>query len=132
MKVINHDSRPHEEWRLGVDTVMLVSASEGAAQLCIFEQYCEPGLGAPTHLHAVEEVLTVVEGEAEIWLADDRRKVRTGESVIVPAGQWHGFKNLLDTTLHVRAILASSVFEASYVDRNELSRRYLPPGVSPP
>jgi hypothetical protein len=27
-----------EQWRLGVETRMLVSARNGAAQLCIFEQ----------------------------------------------------------------------------------------------
>ena len=106
MKVIRHESQPHEEWRPGVDTVMLVAAPEGSSQLCIFEQYCAPGLGAPTHLHAVEEVLTVVDGQAEIWLGDERSNVATGSSVIIPAGHWHGFRNIGTTTLHVRAILA--------------------------
>ena len=31
-----------EQWRLGVETRMLVSASNGAAQLCIFEQWIAP------------------------------------------------------------------------------------------
>ena len=45
----------------------------GAAQLCIFEQWVAPGAGAPTHSHPVEEVLTVREGEAEMWI--DERSV---------------------------------------------------------
>ena len=129
MKVINHSQQNREDWREGVTTVMLVSAETGASQLCIFEQYCAPGLGAPTHLHAVEEVLSVINGEAEIWLGDERRIAKTGESVIIPAGYWHGFRNVLESTLHVRATLAASIFEASYDDRAELSRRFLPPGA---
>lgn len=132
MNVIDHATQPGEDWRAGVRTVMLVSAVNGASQLCIFEQFCEPGLGAPTHLHSVEEVLTVVEGMAEIWLGDDRQTVEGGQSVLVPAGHWHGFKNIGETTLHVRATIAAPVFEAGYVDRNELSRRYLPPNVGGP
>lgn len=131
MQIINHANQAREDWREGVTTVMLVSAVTGAAQLCIFDQYCAPGLGAPTHLHAVEEVLTVIDGAAEIWLSDDRQRVETGESLIIPAGYWHGFRNLLDTTLHVRATIAAPIFEASYDDRDELTRRYLPPAASP-
>ncbi|MFT7577560.1 MAG: mannose-6-phosphate isomerase-like protein (cupin superfamily) [Alphaproteobacteria bacterium] len=127
MQIINHARQEKEDWREGVTTVMLVSAVNSASQLCIFDQYCAPGLGAPTHLHAVEEVLSVIEGKAEIWLGDARKQIETGESLIIPAGYWHGFTNLLQTTLHVRATLAAPVFEASYDDRAELSRRFLPP-----
>ncbi|MBU2531765.1 MAG: cupin domain-containing protein [Alphaproteobacteria bacterium] len=126
MQIINHENQSREDWRDGVSTVMLVSAVNGASQLCIFDQYCAPGLGAPTHLHAVEEVLTVINGEAEIRLGDESRRVKAGESVVIPAGHWHGFRNALQTTLHVRATLAAPVFEASYEDRTELTRRYLP------
>ena len=40
--------------------------SLGSVQFCLFEQWCTPGHGAPTHLHAVEEVLTVLAGTAQI------------------------------------------------------------------
>ena len=126
MKLIHHQQQRREDWRDGVTTVMLVSAETSASQLCIFEQYCEPGLGAPTHLHAVEEILTVIDGQANIWLGDERTRVKAGSSLIIPAGAWHGFQNALSTTLHVRATLAAPIFEASYQDSNELSRRYLP------
>ena len=45
---------------------MLVSACNGADELCIFEQWVMPGAGAPTHSHPVEEVLTVLSGVAEM------------------------------------------------------------------
>ena len=70
MPLIDQATQPIEEWRPGVRTVMLVSAVTGSKQLCVFEQFCDPGLGAPTHLHAVEEVLTVVAGDAEIWVGE--------------------------------------------------------------
>lgn len=129
MKLIDHETQGVEDWRPGVATRMLVSAVNGSAQLCIFDQYCEPGLGAPTHLHAVEEMLTVMEGRAEIWVGDERTVVGAGHSVLIPAGKKHGFRNVAqEGLLHMRATLAACIFEASYDDRAELSRRYVPQG----
>ena len=66
MRIVDLNAEPREEWRKGVLTRMRVSAKNGGMQLCLFEQWCEPGHGAPTHLHAVEEVLHVLEGEADV------------------------------------------------------------------
>ena len=126
MPIVDQAAQPREEWRKGVETVMLVSAVTGSSQLCVFEQFCAPGLGAPNHLHAVEEVLTVVAGEAEIWVGEERYTAKAGHSVIIPAGKFHGFRNTGETELHVRAILAAPIFEASYDDRAELTRRWVP------
>jgi quercetin dioxygenase-like cupin family protein len=124
MKVIDHQSNPPEAWRPGVESRMLVSASNGAAQLCIFEQWIAPGTGAPTHSHPVEEVLTVREGEAEMWIDQERVVVSAGQSLIVPAGRKHGFRNSGNATLHLHAVLASPVFEATMEGATEAVRRW--------
>jgi quercetin dioxygenase-like cupin family protein len=131
MGIIDHASQPLEEWRPGVMTRMLVSALTGAERLCVFEQFCDPGRGAPTHLHAVEEVLTVLDGEAELWLDGERATLTTGQSVVVPAGRKHGFRNTGPATLHVRATLAAPVFEAWFDGETEARRRWLPRFSSP-
>jgi mannose-6-phosphate isomerase-like protein (cupin superfamily) len=129
--VIIVDQQRHalEEWRPGVLTRMRVSAVMGTAQICIFEQWCDPGCGAPTHLHAVEEVLSVLEGEAEVWLGNERAIVQAGQSVIVPAGHKHGFRNAGRGRLRVQATLAAPIFEAAFDDARETSRRWLPQSV---
>jgi quercetin dioxygenase-like cupin family protein len=124
--IVDQQRHAREEWRPGVATRMRVSAVTGTAQLCIFEQWCDPGCGAPTHLHAVEEVLTVLEGQAEVWLGDEKSPLTAGQSLIVPAGIKHGFRNTGDTTLHVQATLAAPIFEAAFDDARETSRRWLP------
>jgi hypothetical protein len=62
MIVIDVRDMTPEPWRLGVETRMLVSASNGAAQLCVFEQWIAPGAGmhgfrnsgtVTLHIHAV-------------------------------------------------------------------------------
>lgn len=126
MKLVAHEKQSVEDWRAGVATRMLVSAETGSSQLCVFEQYCEPGLGAPVHMHAVEEVLTVADGRAEITVGGETVVAEGGHSVIIPAGVMHSFKNVGTGILHMRAILASCIFEASYEDKREQSRRYVP------
>ena len=44
MNVLIHDDQPLEKWREGVMTRMRVSALLGGRQLCIFDQFCDPGL----------------------------------------------------------------------------------------
>jgi mannose-6-phosphate isomerase-like protein (cupin superfamily) len=126
MTLIDPASRALEHWREGVATRMLVSAENGAAQLCVFEQWIAPGAGAPTHFHPVEEVLTVLAGEAEIWIEDCRLTVKCGQSALVPAGKRHGFRNSGSVELHIHAILAAAVFEAMPDGATEMTRRWGP------
>jgi mannose-6-phosphate isomerase-like protein (cupin superfamily) len=127
MQIVDHERQPKEEWRTGVLTRMRISALTGAEQLCLFEQWCQPGTGAPSHSHAVEEILTVLEGRAECWIEDERAALSSGQSVVVPAGRKHGFRNTGRLTLHVQAILAAPIFEAVFDDRHEISRRWMLP-----
>ena len=124
MKVNDIREMPSEHWRPGVETRMLVSAVDGAAQLCIFEQWVAPGTGAPTHVHPVEEVLSVREGEAEMWIEAQRVIVTAGQSLTVPAGRKHGFRNSGRVTLHLHAVLASPIFEATPEGATEPVRRW--------
>ena len=126
MNFINHDEQSREDWRKGVSTRMRISALTGATALTIFEQWCEPGLGAPTHWHPVEEVLTVLSGNAEIWIDGKQFRATAGHSALVPAKSRHGFRNTGDSELHMLAILAAPAFEAHYDDRSEVSRRWWP------
>jgi len=121
---VNPEESPIEHWRPGVKTRMLVSARNGAAHLCMFEQWVAPGNGAPTHAHPVEEVLTVREGEAEMWIDQERVIVPAGQSLIVPAGRAHGFRNSGNVRLHLHAVLASAIFEATPEGASEPVRRW--------
>jgi len=127
MKIAVRSDQPREEWRPGVETRMHVSALNGATGLCIFEQWVAPGAGAPTHSHTVEEVLSVIAGEADMWIGGQHVVVSSGQSLIVAAGQPHGFRNVGTAMLHVQAVLASPIFEATFDGSPEPVRRWLPP-----
>lgn len=124
MGAIAHENWPIETWRPGVETRMLISALNGASGLCLFEQWIAPGAGAPTHSHPVEEVLTVVAGQAEMWIDDERFLLSAHQSLIVPKRRRHGFANVGGETLHIRAVLASAAFEASFDGAAQATRRW--------
>lgn len=126
MLIVRDVDQPLDAWRSGVETRMLVSSRTGAGQLTVFEQECAPGHGAPSHVHAVEEVLRVLAGRAEVWVDTDRATLGAGCSVIIPAGAVHGFTNVEDEPLRILAILAAPIFEARYTGDGRDSRRWSP------
>jgi quercetin dioxygenase-like cupin family protein len=68
----------------------------------------------------------VLAGQTEFWLEDERTNLTAGQSILVPAGRKHGFRNTGAGTLHVQATLAAPIFEASFDDQKEVSRRWVP------
>jgi mannose-6-phosphate isomerase-like protein (cupin superfamily) len=50
--------------------------------------------------------------------------VSAGQALIVPAGRKHGFRNSGTMTLHIHAVLASPVFEATMEGATETVRRW--------
>jgi quercetin dioxygenase-like cupin family protein len=122
--IVDHAAQPIETWRAGVTTRMIASRAVGAHQLTVFEQWCDQGLGAPPHVHAVEEVLTVLAGVADVRVGPQTHRVNAGQSVIIAAGVTHAFANAGAAQLHVQAILASPIFEAAYEDARETPRRW--------
>jgi mannose-6-phosphate isomerase-like protein (cupin superfamily) len=83
-----------------------------------------PGHGAPPHSHPVEEVLTVRDGEADMWIGDSHATVSAGQSLLIPAGRLHGFRNSGTGTLHIHAVLASPIFESLPEGASEPVRRW--------
>jgi len=125
MKVSDPEASAAELWRPGVETRMRVSAENGASEVCIFEQWVTPGHGAPTHSHPVEEVLTVRDGEADMWIDDSHVTVSAGQSLLIPAGRLHGFRNSGTGTLHIHAVLAAPIFESLPEGASEPVRRWM-------
>lgn len=103
------------EWRSGVRTRLHAAAATGATQLCVMEQWVQPGAGAPLHTHfEVEEAILVVEGAAEFTVEGETRRVTAGETILLPARAWHGFRNPGETVLHTVAVFAAAAPPVEY------------------
>ena len=108
---------PLVEWRPGVRTRLHAVAAAEPASLCVIEQWCDPGLGAPTHTHfEVEELIAVVEGQAEVWVDDANTKLAAGDSVLLAPHTQHGFRNVGRSTLHTFAIFGAARPPVCYAD----------------
>jgi quercetin dioxygenase-like cupin family protein len=107
-------------WRPGVETRLHASESSGATSLCVMEQWCAPGTGAPVHTHFdVEEVIAVLAGAAEFWVDGARSRVEAGGSIVLPAHSRHGFRNDGETELHTIAVFSSPRPPVAYDDEPE-------------
>ncbi len=51
--------------------------------------FFEPGARTRPHVHTTDQVLHVIEGEGVVATEHERRIIRPGDIVIVPAGEWH-------------------------------------------
>ena len=84
--------------------------------LAVLDQECAPGVGAPSHTHEFEEILTIVEGSAEVWIGDQRKVVGPSTSVFIPTGAIHGFRNVGDTTLRLVGTIAATELRAKFLE----------------
>lgn len=106
---IPRDGLNVEQWRPGVVTRMRASASLGAERLCAFEQWSEPGAGAPPHRHPEdEELIVVVAGIAQLEVDGRQEVLKAGDTALIPSAAPHAFLNTGDGILHTLAVLSSA------------------------
>jgi quercetin dioxygenase-like cupin family protein len=74
-----------------------------------------PGKSHAFHRHPnQEEVIYVLEGEVEQWVEDERRLLRAGDAVVIPAAVVHASYNVGDSPARIIAVLSPCVGEAGY------------------
>ncbi len=66
-----------------------------------------PGEAHPFHHHPnMEEILYILSGTAEQWIEAEKRTMRAGDSIYLPAGMIHGTYNTGSETLDFLAVLS--------------------------
>jgi quercetin dioxygenase-like cupin family protein len=81
-----------------------ISASE---QLFAARAQFPPGEQHNFHRHPHrEEIIYILEGEAEQWVGEECRKLSAGEMALIPAGVPHATRNCGDQSLLILAILS--------------------------
>lgn len=108
-------------------TVKLTAADTGGSAY-VFEDVCPPGAGVPPHIHSREdEILTVLEGEYEIFLDGKTYTAAPGAVANFPRSVAHAFRNL--STQPARALFVVTPAESFAKFFEELSA--LPPNAPP-
>jgi quercetin dioxygenase-like cupin family protein len=74
----------------------------------------DPGCRLGTHTDSAEEILLVLEGEAEVSLGDERGRLSAGEMALVPAMVPHALRNAGDETVRVVGFFSSNVVVSTF------------------
>ena len=115
MSIVEHKQQPWAERRPGSRIQVIADPAGAVNALALLHQECEPGVGAPSHTHEFEEILTIVKGAAEVWVDTERHVIRPGTSVFVRAGAVHGFVNVGDGPLILEGVIAARELRATFL-----------------
>ncbi|MDP9479472.1 MAG: cupin domain-containing protein [Actinomycetota bacterium] len=74
----------------------------------------EPGHRLGTHTDSAEEVLLILQGEAEATVGDESGRVSAGELALVPAMVPHALRNVGDETVRVVGFFSSNVVASTF------------------
>jgi quercetin dioxygenase-like cupin family protein len=109
------DHRPESRWRLVVDP----GDDRGRVDsLALLVEEMAVGDRIPLHTHDVDEAITILDGDAETRLGDERRRVGPGTVIFIPAGAPHGTANAGGRPLRIQAVFPALEIEINYLERN--------------
>ena len=77
----------------GMEKGVLIGDDHGAPNFAIRRFVLEPGAEVPKHTNAVEHEQYVLEGEYTVGVGDDEYEVEAGDSLLIPAGTVHWYRN---------------------------------------
>ena len=77
----------------GLRTGVLIDDAHGAPNFAIRRFVLEPGATVPKHTNAVEHEQYVLAGEYVVGVDDTEHVVRPGDSLLIPAGVVHWYRN---------------------------------------
>ena len=111
-KAADQIARDEHDW----GTFAAVSSpADGAERIMTVEATFLPGKSHAFHRHPnQEEVIYVLDGELEQWVEDERRLLRTGDVVIIPAAVVHASHNVSDAPVRILAVLSPCVGDEGY------------------
>ena len=112
---VNAEDLPH----LGIvgDTyTVLLSGKDTAGRLSLIDMHIPPGGGPPPHRHDFEETFTLLEGELEATFRGEKRTVRAGETVHIPANAPHQFHNVSEEAVRLLCICSPAGQEEMFIE----------------
>ena len=98
--------------RLRVNFPFFLGTGTMSTAVVYFE--VDPGHRLGTHTDSAEEILLILEGEAEVSLGDEQGRLSAGEMALVPAMVPHGLRNVGEETLRVVGFFSSNVVVSTF------------------
>ena len=107
-------SETDESRRMKADFPIFSGVGAASTSVVYFE--LEPGHHCGAHTDSAEEVVLILEGEAEAVVGDERGRLSTGGLALVPALVSHDVINVGDTTLKIVGFFSSAVTVSVFDD----------------
>ena len=109
-----------------------VDAQTGAASSAAVYFEVEPAQHIGRHTHSAEEILLVLEGEAEAVVGDEQGKLSREEMAVVPANAPHDLYNVGEVTLRVVGFFSSAAVVTIFDDLLSPLNTKVPPVAGAP
>jgi len=77
----------------GLSKGVLIDDADGAPTFAMRRFTLDPGAAVPKHTNAVEHEQYVLEGEYVVGIDGEERTVSAGDSLFIPAGVVHWYRN---------------------------------------
>lgn len=90
-------SRP--DWFLGTVWQQRLTEAVGENGVSVLAVWFEAGSRTRPHVHGADQTLHVMEGTGLVATETEKRIIRTGDVVVVPAGTWHWHGALPDVDM---------------------------------
>jgi len=98
--------------RIRVNFPFYVGTGTKSTAIVYFE--IDPGHKLGTHTDSAEEILLILEGEAEATVGEERSRISAGEMAVVPAMEPHALRNTGDETVRVVGFFSSNVVASNF------------------
>ena len=97
-------------------------AGMGMKNLVVIEVTLAPGGGHAFHEHPrQEEVIYCIHGEVEQWLEQQKRTLKPGDAIVIPAGTVHASFNVSQADAKLLAILGPSIDDQNGYEVTEVA-----------
>jgi mannose-6-phosphate isomerase-like protein (cupin superfamily) len=106
---------PFDELEPSEHSHEFVGAEHGDVPLCVILVHSKPGVGPKLHRHPYPEVFIVESGQATFRIGEHSLVVESGNVVVSPPGEAHGFVNSGSGELRLTAIHGAGRFDTEWL-----------------
>jgi quercetin dioxygenase-like cupin family protein len=110
-----------------------INTHTGSADSAAVYFEIDPGDRLATHTDSAEEILYVIQGEAEAHVGDERGRLSQGDLAVIPAMVPHGVRNVGETRLKVVGFFSEAKVVSTFEKPIEpIGAAVLEQGAPPP
>ncbi|WP_409270337.1 cupin domain-containing protein [Neobacillus sp. SCS-31] len=90
--------------------------STGTESMSVVYFEIEPGNSLGTHSDSAEEIILILEGEAEASIEEEIALLNKGEMAVIPKMKLHNIRNIGSGPLKVAGFFASALVESTFTE----------------